>query len=157
MTVRVNGLLRALATIVVVVASVTPAASGQTAAPTPNAATGDSILEARTRAVAAQLRCPVCQGLSLQDSPSELSQQMRQVIERQLASGKTEEDVKNYFVARYGEWILMSPSARGFNWLVYVLPMLALSAGVSLLALAVRRWTSGAAHADESVRARTAV
>ena len=147
---RVGGLVRAFA-IALIVAGMPPAATAQTTARTANAATADSILEARTRAVAAQLRCPVCQGLSLQDSPSELSQQMRDVITQQLASGKTEEDVKGFFVARYGEWILMSPTARGFNWLVYVLPLLALGLGAGLLTLAVRRWTSVETTAGESV------
>jgi cytochrome c-type biogenesis protein CcmH len=117
----------------------------------------DSVLEARTRAMAAQLRCPVCQGLSLQDSPSELAQQMRDVVKQQLASGKTDDEVKQFFVGRYGEWILMSPTAHGFNWLVYVLPVFALALGLGLLALAVRRWTSAAPVSDESMRTPTAV
>jgi cytochrome c-type biogenesis protein CcmH len=114
--------------------------------PTPRitpAAVAESTLDARTRAVAAELRCPVCQGLSLQDSPSELSQQMRDVVRQQLAAGKTEDEVRQYFVARYGEWILMSPSAHGFNWLVYLLPMLVLMIGGGVVLLAVKRWTSG--------------
>ena len=101
----------------------------------------DSLMEARTRNLAAQLRCPVCQGLSLQDSPSELSQQMRDVVRAQLDLGKSDEEVKAYFVARYGEWILMEPKARGFNLLVYVLPFLGLVAGGAILFFAVRRWT----------------
>jgi cytochrome c-type biogenesis protein CcmH len=102
----------------------------------------DSVLEAQTRTLSAQLRCPVCQGLSLQDSPSELSQQMRDVVRSQLASGKTPDEVKAYFVGRYGEWILMEPAPRGFNWLVYVLPLVALAAGGWLLVAALRRWTA---------------
>ena len=116
-------------------------------------AAAESTLDARTRSVAAQLRCPVCQGLSLQDSPSELAQQMRDVVRQQLAEGKTETDVKNFFVARYGEWILMQPTAHGFNWLVYLLPVLALAAGGAVVMLAVRRWTSGADPSDESANA----
>ena len=105
----------------------------------------DSLLEARTRNLSAQLRCPVCQGLSLQDSPSELSQQMRDVVRSQIALGKSDEEVKAYFVERYGEWILMAPKARGFNLLVYVLPFLGLIAGASVLFFAVRRWTRASA------------
>ena len=51
--------------------------------------TTDSVLEARTSAVAAQLRCPVCQGLSIQDSPSELAQSMRVLVRDQFVQGKT--------------------------------------------------------------------
>lgn len=83
----------------------------------------DSALEARTAQVASQLRCPVCQGLSIQDSPSELSQQMRAVVKDQLRAGKTPDEVKAYFISKYGEWILLEPKARGFNVLVYAMPI----------------------------------
>lgn len=113
----------------------------------------DSVLDHRTRVVSAQLRCPVCQGLSLQDSPSALSQQMKDVVRAQLASGKSDEEVKAYFVARYGEWILMEPPARGFNVLVYVLPLVALAAGGIFLGVLVRRWTRGALPGAETFTA----
>ena len=105
--------------------------------------TGDSALEARTSAVAAQLRCPVCQGLSIQDSPSELAQSMRSLVRDQLAEGKTPEQVKAYFVSKYGEWILLSPAPHGFNLLAYAVPVLVVLGGGALIVLAVRRWTAG--------------
>ncbi len=98
-------------------------------------------LEQRTSAVASQLRCPVCQGLSIQDSPSELAQQMRSVVRDQLGAGRTPEEVKAYFVAKYGEWILLEPEARGFNIVVYLLPVVAVLAGAAAIVLAVRRWS----------------
>ena len=101
----------------------------------------DSILEARTAEVASQLRCPVCQGLSIQDSPSELSQQMRAVVKDQLRAGKSPEEVKAYFISKYGEWILLEPKAHGFNILVYALPVLLVVAGLAGIALAVKKWT----------------
>jgi cytochrome c-type biogenesis protein CcmH len=110
----------------------------------------DSLLEARTRNLAAQLRCPVCQGLSLQDSPSELSLQMRDVVRAQIQLGKSDDEVKAYFVERYGEWILMEPKARGFNLLVYVLPFLGLVAGGGILYWAIRRWTVATPGEDAS-------
>lgn len=102
---------------------------------------GDSALEAKVRSVASQLRCPVCQGLSLQDSPSELSQEMRDLVREQLRAGKSPAEVKQYFVGRYGEWILLDPQAHGFNWVVYLLPVGVLVVGGAGLTLAVRRWT----------------
>ncbi len=102
----------------------------------------DSALEARTSDVARQLRCPVCQGLSIQDSPSELSQSMRDVVRDQLAAGKTPDEVKAYFVSKYGEWILLAPAAHGFNIVAYALPVLVVVGGCLLIAVAVRRWTS---------------
>lgn len=129
-------------------------ASGDTAQPrAPGITTrtaGDSALEARTRAVASQLRCPVCQGLSLQDSPSELSQEMRDLVREQLAAGKSPDEVKQYFVNRYGEWILLDPQAHGFNWLVYALPVLLLVGGGAALFVAVRRWSAHPASPAES-------
>lgn len=104
-------------------------------------------VEALTRSLAAELRCPVCQGLSLEDSPTELSMEMKGVIREQLAEGRSPAEVKEYFVARYGEWILMEPRPRGFNLLVYVLPVLALLAGGGLVVGVVRRWTRAPAAA----------
>jgi cytochrome c-type biogenesis protein CcmH len=101
----------------------------------------DSILEARTAAVASQLRCPVCQGLSIQDSPSELSQQMRAVVKDQLRAGKTPGEVKAYFISKYGEWILLEPPAHGINIFVYALPLLVIAAGLGVIFVAVRKWT----------------
>jgi len=112
----------------------------------------DSVIERDTRALASQLRCPVCQGLSIEDSPSELSQQMRALVRDQLRAGKSPDDVKRYFVSKYGEWILLSPPAHGVNTLIYALPLAALAFGGILIALAVRRWT----HAPSTTEPRTA-
>jgi cytochrome c-type biogenesis protein CcmH len=67
---------------------------------------------------------------------------MRDVVRQQLQDGKSQDEVKQYFVARYGEWILMAPPASGFNWLVYSLPAVVLVFGVVFLVVLVRRWTS---------------
>lgn len=100
-------------------------------------------LEALTREVASALRCPVCQGLSINDSPSELAVQMKNVIRDQLAAGRTPDEVKEYFIGRYGEWVLLEPEPAGVNLLVYLLPVLALIGGGVLIAIAVRRWLGG--------------
>jgi cytochrome c-type biogenesis protein CcmH len=115
--------------------------AGTVAAQQSAAQRADSILEARTSEVAQQLRCPVCQGLSIQESPSDLSQQMRAVVRDQLKAGKSPDEVKAYFVSKYGEWILLEPSAHGFNLLVYALPILLIMSGLSVIVVAVRRWT----------------
>ena len=125
-----------------IVAAPAPAES-QTITDTTTHAPKDSVLEARTSAVAAQLRCPVCQGLSLQDSPSELAQSMRAVVRDQLAQGKSPDEVKAYFVSKYGEWILLAPEPRGFNLVAYAVPFFVVLAGGALVVIAVRRWTSG--------------
>jgi cytochrome c-type biogenesis protein CcmH len=110
--------------------------------PSPAAAASDSALEARTTAVASTLRCPVCQGESIQDSPSELAKQMRAVVRDRLRSGETPDQVKAYFVSRYGEWILLEPTMTGLNILLYVLPVVLVIGGLALVAFLVRRWTA---------------
>jgi len=97
-------------------------------------------LEDQVRAIAADLRCPVCQNLSVADSPSELAQQMRSIIEQQLKEGKSPEQVRAYFVSKYGEWVLLAPKPRGFNLLLWVLPYFALVGGIVFVIFFVRRW-----------------
>ena len=107
----------------------------------------EAALEQRTREVAAELRCPVCQGESIQESPAELAQEMKALVREQLAAGRTPEEVKAYFVARYGEWILLRPTTTGVNALLYVLPPLMLLAGVALVVVIARRWIRAPAGA----------
>jgi cytochrome c-type biogenesis protein CcmH len=108
----------------------------------------DPALEEKTRLVASQLRCPVCQGNSIQDSPSELAQEMKGVVRDQLASGKTPDEVKQYFIQKYGEWILLEPKASGFNLVVYLLPIVMIGGGALVIWRAVKKWTTPAASVD---------
>lgn len=97
-------------------------------------------LDEQVRAVAAELRCPVCQNLSVADSPSELAREMRDLIRQQLREGKSPEEVKAYFVSKYGEWVLLSPKVTGLNLLVWTLPFVgAVSGGIAVWVVA-RRW-----------------
>src|SRR5215470_12555340 len=93
--------------------------------------------------IAAQLRCVVCQNLSVADSPSEMASQMRVIIRERLAAGESPAQVQRYFVDRYGEWILLSPPRRGFNLLVWLLPLAAVVVGLSATGALVWRWTHG--------------
>jgi cytochrome c-type biogenesis protein CcmH len=72
------------------------------------------------------LRCPVCQGMPVGESPSPMARDMMQLIREKVAAGESHDAIKAYFVQRYGEWVLLAPQAQGFNWLVYLLPPLAL-------------------------------
>lgn len=101
----------------------------------------DSALEAMTTALASELRCPVCQGNSIQDSPSELAQQMRDLIRDQLRAGKTPDEVRAYFVDKYGEWILLAPKAQGLNLIVYIVPFVAILLGGFVVWRTVQKWT----------------
>jgi cytochrome c-type biogenesis protein CcmH/NrfF len=95
----------------------------------------DSLLDVRTKELAA-------------DSPSELSMQMKQVVRDQLAAGKSPEEVKAYFVSKYGEWILLEPKPRGMNLAVYLLPLFLLVGGGGLIVVMVRKWTTVAETVD---------
>jgi cytochrome c-type biogenesis protein CcmH len=77
----------------------------------PAPATNAPDIDEQTRAIAQELRCVVCQNLSVADSPSEMAQQMRGVIREQLAAGNTPQQVKDFFVSKYGEWVLLAPYA----------------------------------------------
>ena len=91
--------------------------------------------------IAAQLRCVVCQNLSVADSPSEMASQMRAIIRERLAAGESPAEVQRYFVDRYGEWILLAPPRRGFNLLVWLLPLVAVALGLVTAGTLVWRWT----------------
>jgi cytochrome c-type biogenesis protein CcmH len=92
-------------------------------------------------AIASELRCVVCQNLSVADSPSEMANQMRAIVRERLAAGETPAQVRQYFVERYGDWILLAPPRRGFTLLVWVAPAAAVLVGLVLTAVLVRRWT----------------
>jgi cytochrome c-type biogenesis protein CcmH len=91
--------------------------------------------------VASQLRCVVCQNLSVADSPSEMAQQMRGIVKERLAAGDSPDQVIQYFVDKYGEWILLAPRRHGFNWLVWLAPYAAVAVGLVIFAVLVRQWT----------------
>jgi cytochrome c-type biogenesis protein CcmH len=99
-------------------------------------------LEALAREVSGQLRCPVCQGLSIQDSPADLAVEMKNLVREQLAAGKTPAEIKAFFTTKYGEWVLLEPKAAGFNLTAYLLPIIAVLGGGVVVWRAVRRWTT---------------
>ena len=78
----------------------------------------DKVLE-----LAYKLRCPVCQGLSVGESQSEISENMKGKIRELLAEGKTDNQVLDFFVNRYGEWILREPKKEGLDLLIWGLPV----------------------------------
>src|SRR6059036_4297149 len=123
--------LRLLTSLFFLSAAVSPV-TAQPAAP---------VSEETVHEVAAQLRCVVCQNLSVADSPSEMASQMRAIIRDRLAAGERPAEVRQYFVDRYGEWILLSPPRRGFNLLVWLLPLAAVVVGLATAGALVWRWT----------------
>ncbi|HJR03783.1 MAG TPA: cytochrome c-type biogenesis protein [Methylomirabilota bacterium] len=99
------------------------------------------VSEETVHEIGAQLRCVVCQSLSVADSPSETANQMRGIIRERLAAGDSPEQVKAYFVEKYGLWILLAPPRQGFNLLVWVVPFVAIGLGLVLIFVVLRRWS----------------
>lgn len=125
---------RAIALVALALAALAPGPALAQAPATP-------VTEQAVYDVATQLRCVVCQNLSVADSPSEMAHQMRALIRERLAAGDRPEQVIQYFVDRYGEWILLAPRRQGFTLLVWVLPPLAVLVGLGVVAVCVVRWT----------------
>ena len=101
---------------------------------------GASVSDDDVQAIASQLRCVVCQNLSVADSPSEMAHQMRDLIRERLAAGDRPDQVMAYFVQRYGEWVLLAPPARGLNLLLWLAPFGAVAGGLALVLTLTRRW-----------------
>jgi cytochrome c-type biogenesis protein CcmH len=97
-------------------------------------------LERKAADVAALLRCPVCQGLSVADSPATMAVNMRHQARDMLAQGYDADQVLAYFEASYGEFVRLKPPLRGVNWVVWLAPVAVLVAG----GLVVRRFLSAA-------------
>ena len=108
-------------------------------------------LEAVAHEVAAVLRCPVCQGLSVADSPTDLARNMKQQVRELLAQGYDREQVLAYFESSYGEFVRLQPPLRGVNWLVWVAPVLGLLAGGFIIARSLRRAPPSVAPAAATV------
>jgi cytochrome c-type biogenesis protein CcmH len=81
-------------------------------------------LERRMLGVAKDLRCAVCQNQPVSESNAPLAQDMRAIIREQIRAGKSDAEIKRYFVERYGDYVLMKPPARGFGALVWLGPVL---------------------------------
>lgn len=106
----------------------------------------------RTARIADELRCPVCQGLSVQDSDSPTARSIRDDIQVRLRRGESDAQVRQAYVDSYGEWILLRPASDGFGALVWAVPAAAFVVGAGGLALALRRWRrsqAGCADGDD--------
>lgn len=75
------------------------------------------------------LRCPVCRGVAIADSPAEMARRMMEEVRTQVAEGKSDEEILSFFEARYGEWSLLQPKATGENLIIWLLPLFFLACG----------------------------
>jgi cytochrome c-type biogenesis protein CcmH len=131
-----------VAWVVLLVAATGPVAAQE---PTPS--------DDEVNAIARGLYCPVCENVPLDVCPTQACEQWRATIREKLTLGWTEDEIKAYFVAQYGDRVLASPPARGFNWLVYVLPPLVILAAGVFLWQTMRRWRVSVAEPEASTDA----
>ncbi|MBI5877953.1 MAG: cytochrome c-type biogenesis protein CcmH [Chloroflexi bacterium] len=97
-------------------------------------------LDAEMLRVAKGLYCPVCPSTPLDVCETQACVQWRALIREKLANGESEQDIRAYFVAQYGERVLGAPPAEGFNISAYVFPFILLIAGLAFLTVTMRRW-----------------
>ncbi|WEZ83978.1 cytochrome c-type biogenesis protein CcmH [Rhizobium sp. 32-5/1] len=122
----------------------------------PDEVMADPALEARARALSAQLRCMVCQNQSIDDSNAELAKDLRVLVRERIKDGDSDEAVIDYVVSRYGEFVLLNPRFEMKTLLLWGAPFVLLLAGVTAMAVAARRRngrvTGTALSADERAR-----
>ena len=93
----------------------------------------DLTTDQRAYQLSQQLMCPVCDGQTLDQSQAQLSLDMQAVIERKIEEGESNAEIRDYFVARYGEVVLASPNAGGFNIIAWVMPVIIFVGGALLV------------------------
>ncbi len=114
----------------------------------------DPALEARARAITVTLRCPVCQGETIDDSSAPISRDLRLAVRERIVAGDTDVQVVDYIVARYGEFVLFDPPARGANLILWLAGPAMLLAGAAVAISTLRRPKSEAAALSDADKAR---
>lgn len=100
----------------------------------------DPALEARARALAAEMRCLVCQNQSIDDSSAPFARDVRLLLRSRLEAGDTDEEVRAFLVARFGEFILLKPTTKGVNLVLWLSPLLTLAFASIVAWWYYRRW-----------------
>jgi cytochrome c-type biogenesis protein CcmH len=116
----------------------------------------DPKLEARARALSAQLRCMVCQNESIDESNADLARDLRVLIRERLKAGDSDDQIRAFLVSRYGDFILLKPPFKFETWLLWGAPFLVLLVGGYVMVVARRRQQRPAApdNLTESERAK---
>jgi len=105
----------------------------------PDEMLSDPALEARARALSAQLRCMVCQNQSIDDSDADLARDLRILVRERLTAGDSDREVIDFVVARYGEFVLLKPAFSARNALLWATPLILLLAGGGFMLLRARQ------------------
>lgn len=96
--------------------------------------------EQRVNAIASEVRCPTCQGLSAAESSAPAAKAVQAFIAEGVRDGRSDDEIQAQLVARYGRDILLRPDARGVTGLVWILPVMVVVCGAAALAFTFRRW-----------------
>ena len=115
----------------------------------PDEVLADPALEARARTISAQLRCLVCQNESIDDSNADLARELRLIVRERLVAGDTDEQVMQYLVDRYGEFVLLKPVFAPHTLLLWTAAPLVLVVGGIAIVIAARRKRAAAAPESE--------
>ena len=86
----------------------------------------------RVDLITSELRCVVCQGLSVKDSPAESARQMRDIVIDRVAAGRTDAQIRDEFRANYGDWVVLAPPVLSWPGLIWLVPVAALALGVAI-------------------------
>jgi cytochrome c-type biogenesis protein CcmH len=100
---------------------------------------GDQSRTARAHELETQLQCPECQGLSVADSQAPTSRAIRGDIKRRIAAGQSDEQIRQAYIDKYGDSILLAPQDSGVSLLVWILPIVVLALGATGIVFALRR------------------
>jgi cytochrome c-type biogenesis protein CcmH len=113
----------------------------------------DPALEARAREISRQVRCPVCQSESIDESNADIAKDLRLLVRERLVAGDTDDEVENFLVQRYGEFVLLKPTFGTHTLLLWLTPALVLLlGGLGAYAAMRRRPQPAAASLDEEER-----
>lgn len=120
------------------------------AADAPSAA-ADPVLEKRVMAISEELRCLVCQNQTIADSNAELAVDLKNQVRDMLKQGKSEQDIKQYMVQRYGDFVLYRPPVQNNTWFLWVGPFVLLLAGLGFLLFKLKQRGRQVAAADQAL------
>jgi cytochrome c-type biogenesis protein CcmH len=127
--------------------------AGPALAVQPDEVLSDPALEERAREISRQIRCPVCQGESIDDSSAPISRDLRVIIRERLVAGDSDAAVIDYVVDRYGEFVLFNPRTTGSGLVLWLAGPAMLLVGVGVAGLAFRR-RRGVAERDLTAEER---
>ena len=113
-------------------------ATGALAAPVPDTFP-DPAMEARARNLQRQLRCLVCQGESIDESNADLAADLRHLVRQEMAEGKSDRQIEDFLVARYGNFILMKPPLEPDTYVLWLAPFAVLIGAGAIATLVIRR------------------